>query len=858
MKMLGMLLGVSSIGLLAGCFSSSSSSATYKIDYSDQISANGVSNSKLNIDVNKANLMASVSQAKDETYSIEITKNPNILVHNNCTNIAIGNACQLELSLKASASNQETLNWKVVLPSGSSKSEHTVINKHDLSINLTKSSVLPLNHVDTVTIVNGSKTDYYFNQPIFVDVLNRPLKTAVISNNTCKNEIKLGEQCSFNIQSNIDGAQGYLKLDLKDEPIGEISFSKVVVKGVKNQDIPANAAKGVRYPFTYTFSNTNTTLPATGVSFTNAFPAPDFTLDTANSSCNGITTIAANSSCTWKGTFTPGTNGNKTMSSTLHYAEGSDVSLTSASQVTTIAITGTKNQDIPANAAKGVRYPFTYTFSNTNTTLPATGVSFTNAFPAPDFTLDTANSSCNGITTIAANSSCTWKGTFTPGTIGNKTMSSTLHYAEGSADVSLTSASQVTTIAITGTKNQDIPANAAKGVRYPFTYTFSNTNTTLPATGVSFTNAFPAPDFTLDTANSSCNGITTIAANSSCTWKGTFTPGTNGNKTMSSTLHYAEGSDVSLTSASQVTTIAITGTKNQDIPANAAKGVRYPFTYTFSNTNTTLPATGVSFTNAFPAPDFTLDTANSSCNGITTIAANSSCTWKGTFTPGTNGNKTMSSTLHYAEGSDVSLTSASQVTTIAITGTKNQDIPANAAKGVRYPFTYTFSNTNTTLPATGVSFTNAFPAPDFTLDAANSSCNGITTIAANSSCTWKGTFTPGTNGNKTMSSTLHYAEGSDVSLTSASQVTTIAITGTKNQDIPANAAKGVRYPFTYTFSNTNTTLPATGVSFTNAFPAPDFTLDTANSSCNGITTIAANSSCTWKGLLRQGLMAIRQ
>ena len=446
MKMLGMLLGVSSIGLLAGCSSSSSSSpsaaATYKIDYSDQISANGVSNSKLNIDVNKANLMASVSQAKDETYSIEITKNPNILVHNNCVNIAIGNACQLELSLKASASNQETLNWKVVLPSGSSKSEHTVINKHDLSINLTKSSVLPLNHVDTVTIVNGSKTDYYFNQPIFVDVLNRPLKTAVISNNTCKNEIKLGEQCSFNIQSNTDGAQGYLKLDLKDEPIGEISFSKVVVKGVKNQDIPANAAKGVRYPFTYTFSNTNTTLPATGVSFTNAFPAPDFTLDTANSSCNGITTIAANSSCTWKGTFTPGTNGNKTMSSTLHYAEGSDVSLTSASQVTTIAITGTKNQDIPANAATGVRYPFTYTFSNTNTTLPATGVSFTNAFPAPDFTLDTANSSCNGITTIAANSSCTWKGTFTPGTDGNKTMSSTLHYAEGSY-VSLSSSSQV-------------------------------------------------------------------------------------------------------------------------------------------------------------------------------------------------------------------------------------------------------------------------------------------------------------------------------------------------------------------------------------------------------------------------------
>ena len=143
---------------------------------------------------------------------------------------------------------------------------------------------------------------------------------------------------------------------------------------------------------------------------------------------------------------------------------------------------------------------------------------------------------------------------------------------------------------------------------------------------------------------------------------------------MSSTLHYAEGSDVSLTSASQVTTVAVTGTKTQDIPANAAKGVTHSFTYTFSNTNMTLPATGVSFTNVFPAADFTLDTANSTCNGITTIAANSSCTWKGTFTPGTDGNKTMSSTLHYAEGSDVSLISSSR----ALLATT----PINTASGV--------------------------------------------------------------------------------------------------------------------------------------------------------------------------------
>ena len=433
--------------LLFGCSGSpgdvGDSSAVYKVVYTDNLDVFESASTEFDVLVESQNQGSfSAADSNEVTYSVVAEPNENIAVTNYCQNIAIGKSCKLMVSLKKQAANVEKFNFVIKLSNGITRSESVSFKKNGLEINIASQGILPVDVGNYVSITNTSKATAYFDKPYFTDAENKQIDSVLINDNTCLKELKSGQNCHFLLEEQNNGVTGQLKLDLDREPLASIGFSNVTVTATKTQDIPANAAKGVTYPFTYTFTNTNTSLPATGVSFTNSFPAPDFTIDTASSSCHGITSIAANSSCTWQGTFTPGSDGHKSMSATLHYSEGSNVTLTSSSEVTTVAVTGAKTQDIPANAAKGVTYPFTYTFTNTNTSLPATGVSFTNSFPAPDFTIDTASSSCHGITSIAANSSCTWQGTFTPGSDGHKSMSATLHYSEGS-NVTLTSSTLI-------------------------------------------------------------------------------------------------------------------------------------------------------------------------------------------------------------------------------------------------------------------------------------------------------------------------------------------------------------------------------------------------------------------------------
>ncbi|WHN65087.1 DUF1566 domain-containing protein [Cysteiniphilum sp. QT6929] len=420
-----------------------SGSKVYKVTYAEAIDVSESAGEEFNILVEVANSgssLTSASKSSGVTYSIETVSNANIEITNNCQNVAIGKPCVLMASLKKAAADTEEFHFVIKLSDGVSRPESAIFKKQRLDVNLDPEVALLSDHNNYISVTNTNNVAAYFDKPYFTDTDNKQIDTVLITDNTCTNELDPGQNCHFLIKGE-NGVVGQLKLDLQREPLASVSFSNVAVTATKTLDIPADAAVGVSYRFTYTFTNTNTTWAATGVSFTNDFAMPDFTIDKENSSCSGITSIVANSSCTWKGTFTPGSEGNKSMASILHYAEGGDVSLTSSSQATTVAVIGTKTQDIPVDAAIGVSYPFTYTFTNTNTTLVATGVSFTNYFfSTPDFTIDKENSSCNGITSIAANSSCTWKGTLTPGSKGTKSIGLSLHYAEG-GDVYLGSSS---------------------------------------------------------------------------------------------------------------------------------------------------------------------------------------------------------------------------------------------------------------------------------------------------------------------------------------------------------------------------------------------------------------------------------
>ncbi len=565
MKKLKLLIVTLQAFLLLGCgggsgqsSSGGGSSTVYKVTYSDGLNVSESASEEFSILVAAANAessLTSVSSSKAVTYSIDIVPNANIVVTNNCQNIALGTSCELMTSLTKQAADVEKLKFVVKLSNGVSKSESASLKKHRLKINLNSQEVLPVNVINTVSITNTSNVTAYFDKNVhFTDAENKEITSVSTTDSTCSNSLKPGDTCSLKIAGKKNGVTGQLKLDLHRDSLADISFSDVVVKAIKTEDVPANTLKGSTYPFEYTFTNTNARRPATKVSFTDSdsVSVDYFYLD-PDSSCDYVEWshfFPANSSCTWKGNFKPiSSDGRRSMTITLHYAEGGDVALTSSSQVTDVVVTGIKTRDIPANTVKRVSYPFTYTFRNTSTTSPATGISFTNSLSSSaDFTIDTTQSTCNNVKSIPANGSCTWTGEFMPLSGGSKSMMITLHYAQGS-DVTLTSTSQVPAVAVTGAKTQDIPEKAIKGQSYSFVYTFTNIDRALSATGVSFTNSLPA-DFTIDTADSTCNGVTSIAAQHNCTWTGTFTPESNGNKRVSLTLHYNQGSDVTISSAS--------------------------------------------------------------------------------------------------------------------------------------------------------------------------------------------------------------------------------------------------------------------------------------------------------------------
>lgn len=202
--------------------------------------------------------------------------------------------------------------------------------------------------------------------------------------------------------------------------------------------------------------------------------------------------------------------------------------------------------------------------------------------------------------------------------------------------------------------------------------------------------------------------------------KAHFAPNVDEDAAWSITLHYHQGADVPLNKSTTSSTVVVEGSKTNDLPANMAKGVTYPFTYTFMNLNEFYPATNVSFTNQFP-DGVTIDKDKSTCDGITELKANQSCSWVGTVTPALETSSyVVSSTLHYQQGDDVLVQSNSQVSSVAISVTSAyssniyQGYPYfNAATGQQAEVTSKFTNTSKILPATGISLSwdNALYTP---------------------------------------------------------------------------------------------------------------------------------------------------
>jgi hypothetical protein len=338
-----------------------------------------------------------------------------------------------------------------------------------------------------------------------------------------------------------------------------------------------------------TLSNTGTaTLTITGISITGTNPT-DFAISTGANACG--TSLAASASCSIYVTFTPASA--TSFAATLLVADNANVQApaitrhagTEAAQAgstQSIALVGNGTASAtPAATLTPPTLTFTSTtgvtsasqvatLANTGTaTLNISGITIAGTNPA-DFAIATGTNACGA--TLAASSSCSIYVTFTPASAA--TFSATLSVADNASG-----SPQTTALSGTGTA-----AAAPAATLTPPTLTFTGTtgttsasqvatlantgNATLNITGITLTGTSPG-DFAITTGTNACG--TTLAASASCSIYVTFTPASAA--TFSATLSVADNA-----SGSPQTT-ALSGTGSSAV------------TPTFAVSSTTTPQT---------------------------------------------------------------------------------------------------------------------------------------------------------------------------------------------------------------------------------------------------------------------------
>ncbi len=644
-----------------------------------------------------------------------------------------------------------------------------------------------------------------------------------------------------------------LKYDESDKPVelhAPTAVTDVEVDNTVPTNLPKNIEKDRTYPLIFTFSNSNMNLPATNLVWTpdKSSKLKGFT-ETFNS-CMNKTELSPNSYCQIEGNYKPTiSSGTEENTISLSYDEsgGNPIESQVTTTVTDVNITQ-KTTPLPANMAKGIKKPVTFTFTNSNTTLPATNISFIKILPHFKIT----NNTCKK--TLAPNKSCEIGGEYEPTTLGPEKLSVILNYDEGS-QVEAHAETDVVNVAIEGTVTKTLPANILAGKKQNVTFQFTNKSTQLEATGIKYTTISP------NNFKETKNDCTTkkLAPNASCEIAGDYDPkNTLGPKDLTIRLEYKEGAPVVLSTITNVTTVSLSGTVLKQLPDNTRVNVGYPVSFMYTNTSQ-LPATNLHFTSAVPA-NFKINT--NQCFGKTnpnkTLAARSSCEITGTYTPQKTGTETLNFNLEYDEGSPVPLSTDTTTTAVNIKGEINfngtlltQSANQVTVKGLRYPLIFSFTNESTLFTANITSITDPTHLNSFKL-LSNSCGTGSLKLAPGGNCQIAGYYEPDkTTINTPLVITLAYKEGSDVTLTFTPTIENIGITtdftstdpkGHDTSTLPANTVLGDTYDLTFNFTNTSKTQPATHVYVIKDIPG----FKETKNNCN-VDKINATDGCTIKG-----------
>ncbi|WP_342227212.1 choice-of-anchor D domain-containing protein [Rickettsiella endosymbiont of Rhagonycha lignosa] len=596
-----------------------------------------------------------------------------------------------------------------------------------------------------------------------------------------------------------------------------------VLTGEISTPLPGSVERGKEYPVVFTYTN-DSPLPATNLIFTPNYPA-EFMQDT--NTCTN--TLASSASCSVSGTLIPSSStppGSITVGLNLAYSEGSPIELTTRSEVESAAIiSGTVTQALPATTLVDSEYPVIFTFQNIGGS-PATNLDLESSYPT-GFTEE--SDTCSG-TTLAAGASCTVQGSLIPPSPGSYTVAAALNYAESQTPASVSTSTDAIVVDVTGNVTTPLPSMTEVGDSFSVVFAYTN-NSPVAATGVTITTDYP-PGFTQQSDN--CTG--TLNPHSSCTIQGTFIPATAGDFTVGVELAYVEGShpvQLATNTTADVGALGITGDVTTPLPATTSIDVSYPVVFTYINQGS-VPATGLSITPNYPA-GFTPQ--SDTCTG--SLAVGATCTVKGELLPATAGNYSVAVSLAYDQSlNPVPLSTETAAIVVDIAGTVTTDLPEITSPDDSYPVIFSYEN-NSAADANGVVITPNYP--NGFIETANS-CTDSTTLEAHSSCSIEGSFTPPSEGDYTVATSLTYSGGvAPIPLETSTTAVAFVLTGDVTIPLPATTELGEDYPVEFTFTN-ESPLPVTNLNLTPNYPA-DF-METANTCTN---TLAANASCVVSG-----------
>lgn len=565
---------------------------------------------------------------------------------------------------------------------------------------------------------------------------------------------------------------------------------------------PMGAGEIVSLTFRYTNTDLNPSGTVFGIAASTFGP---YVTGTGGSTVNGpdnclaAGTLAPGAFCDLTVTFTSGLSSPPTYSATtaFNYLGGSVSQTTTATG--TILVSPHVTVDLPPTMGAGETQPYSFTFTNDQTTGTATGMAGV-AITATGGTVDTPTpAGC--MANLAPGASCTVSGTFTSGGVGsNYQVKGQLTFLGGTVDVATRTSSG--TIKLTPHLDVDLPhPTMGSGERQLFQFSYTNDGTGSVTTGPGAVVMTYTGGSLFGILNDTCSN-TTIAPGASCVVGGTFASGSGaGPYLVTSQLTYS-GGVVSISTTPTTGSPLLTITNSEVFPSPMGAGEQDTLEFTINN-----PSTGVAYGLPTVPPTNPLDVetvggtfTQTFTDCTSTLGAGASCEVIGTFASGVPGTYQVTANLTYAGGMVSGPIETSALSTLLVQGSFAPGLPSSIGTGETHTVTAIYKNTGS-----GIAYNILDPSTATYLFATGGTCTGASTtcgatLASGATCSVSCDFMATVPGTPTVSSSLAYAGGTTTAIftssTAAVLVDPVVVIG-----LPAAAVSGDSYPVTLGFTN---------------------------------------------------------